>query len=245
MKLTIVNEQPRYSRPKLIEPPALGYVYMAAAVDPPRRIPRPGRSARRTALLTRLKSLARQLEDHQEVVKATVYRAIVIPPPSGDARRAARLARFDVAVLVETTSPEAIGEVQATEPYKLLLEAMTDAAEDLYVMTARCIRRIGDVDKTRQGLFLFNHFVAEDPEVALQVWDHLAGWFQVETGLDNSTLLEPIGDADYVFVNHARWDISLPTFMLRQFAKPSFYSYVLANLRANRTGSMPVLYRLA
>ena len=53
------------------------------------------------------------------------------------------------------------------------------------------------------------------------------------------------GDADYVFVNHARWDDSLPRFMVRQMAKPSFFTYMLANLRANRTGAMPVLYRLA
>ena len=65
--------------------------------------------------------------------------------------------------LVETTRPEVIDEVQGTEPDKLLLEAVTDAAEDVHVMAARCPKRIGDVDKTRPGLFLFNHFVAEDP----------------------------------------------------------------------------------
>ena len=112
-------------------------------------------------------------------------------------------------------------------------------------MTARCPKRIGDVDKTCQGLFLFNYFVADDAGVALQLWDYLAGWYAVETGLDNSTLLEPLGDADYVFVNHARWDHSLPHFMLRQLTKPSFRTYMLANLQANRTGAMPILYRLA
>ena len=33
--------------------------------------------------------------------------------------------------------------------------------------------------------------------------------------------------------------------MLEQFAKPSIRSYVRANLLANRTLAMPVLYRLA
>ena len=72
-----------------------------------------------------------------------------------------------------------------------------------------------------------------------------AGWYPAETGLDNSTLLEPIGDADYVFVNHARWDVGLVRFALHQFTKPSFRSCVLANLLVNRTGSMPVLYHRA
>jgi hypothetical protein len=94
-------------------------------------------------------------------------------------------------------------------------------------------------------LFLFNYFVAEDTEVALELWDYLAGWYSVETGLDNSTLLEPIDKTDYAFVNHARWDYGAPRFAFHQFSKPSFRSYVLANLETNKTGSMPILYRLA
>jgi hypothetical protein len=193
-----------------------------------------------------MKSLARELEHLGPVEQATVYRAVVVAPPSGYAKqRATRLARYDVVVLVETTSPEMNGEVQAAEPYKLLVEALRDAARDVHMMAARCVKRVGDVDKTRQGLFLFNFFVADDPAVALQLWDYLAGWYAVETGLRNSTVLEPLGQADYVFVNHARWDYGLPRFLLHQLAKPSFRTYMLANLRANRTGAMPILYRLA
>lgn len=246
MELKIVNPKPRYGRAPLIEPPPLGYIQVAAAVEPPSRGPLPGRSPRKQALLATLKSLARQLERLETVEKATVYRAILVPPPAGYAKeKASHVARHDVVLLIETTSPEVIDEVQRTEPYKLALEAVTGATSDVLVMTARCVRRIGDVDKTRQGLFLFNYFVADDPEVALELWDYLAGWYVVETGLRNSTLLAPIGDADYVFVNHARWDESLPRFMVRQMAKPSFFTYMLANMRANRTGAMPLLYRLA
>lgn len=64
-------------------------------------------------------------------------------------------------------------------------------------------------------------------------------------GAEVAALLEPIDKADYVFVNHARWDSSLPRVMLEQFLKPTFWTYVLANLRANRVGAMPSLYRLA
>jgi len=247
MDLEIVNPQPKYQKVTLIEPPPLGYIHVAAAVDPPRgRTPFPGKNPQKAALLTQLQSLARQLERLGTVERATVYRAILVAPPAGYAKQqAAHVARYDVVVLIETTSPEVLGEVQAAEPNKLLVQAVTEAASDVHVMTARCPKRIGDVDKTCQGLFLFNYFVADDAGVALQLWDYLAGWYAVETGLDNSTLLEPLGDADYVFVNHARWDDSLPRFMLRQFAKPSFRSQVPGRMRANHIGAMPLLYRLA
>jgi hypothetical protein len=247
MDLEIVNPQPRYTRVTLIEPPSLGYIHVAAAVDPPRgRIPFPGNSRQKAALLTRLRSLTRQLERLGAVERATVYRAVLVAPPAGYARQqATHVARYDVVALIEATSPEVLGEVQATQPYKLLVQAVTEAAKDTHVMTARCVRRVGDVDKTRQGLFLFNYFVADDDAVALRLWDYLAGWYAVEMGLGNSTVLAPLGDADYAFVNHARWDDSLPRFVLRQLTKPSFRTYMLANLRANRTGAMPILYRLA
>ena len=81
----------------------------------------------------------------------------------------------------------------------------------------------------------------------LELFDYLAGWYEIETGLDNSTLLVPLESekSDYAAINHARWDASLPGFALRQFAKKSFRSYVLANLKANHVAAMPVLYRLA
>jgi hypothetical protein len=42
-------------------------------------------------------------------------------------------------------------------------------------------------------------------------WDYLAGWYQVETGLDNSTVLAPLeGEAtNFIIISHARWDGSL------------------------------------
>src|SRR6185437_10141782 len=49
----------------------------------------------------------------------------------------------------------------------------------------------------------------------------LSGWYEAETGLDNSTLLAPLegGQSDYVMINHARGDGSLPVFMARQLPK--------------------------
>ena len=244
MELAIVNPSPKWPSATLREPLPYGYIHVAAVVEPPRQPgpPFPGRSERKRALLARLKALAAALERLEPVVRATVYRAVLVPPIGDEAPHPAR---FDVAVLIETGSPNEIGEVQMAEPYRQLVEALHAAAGDVHVMAARNARLIADVDKSRPGIFLFNHFTADDPQVALELWDRLAGWYAVETGLENSTLLQPIGDADYIFVNHARWDRSLPRLLLEQFGKRSFWTYVRANLRANRTVAMPVLYRLA
>jgi hypothetical protein len=186
------------------------------------------------------------------VAKVTVYEAVAIPPfnrfPYVSERiDRIRLPRFDVVVLVETTSPDVIRAVQATAPYRALVEALQANARRMHVIAARNAKRIGDVDKSRQGLFLFNYFVADDAELALRLWDHLSGWYEVETGLDNSTLLVPLeGEgSDYLAINHARWDQSLPRFLSSQLLKKSFRTFVQANLAANRVGAMPVLYRLA
>jgi SRSO17 transposase len=90
---TLVNPQPKYQPVKLIEPPPLGYIHVGAAVAPPvGRIPRPGSSPNKKALLARLKNLRHQLETLPEVVRATVYRGILIPPPGGYAKLLGRVA---------------------------------------------------------------------------------------------------------------------------------------------------------
>jgi hypothetical protein len=247
MDATIVNPQPKYRRAPLLEPGPAGYLHVAALVAPPLGpTPLPRRSRRRAALLSGLKTMAAGLEQHPAVTRATVYRAALVPPTGADARRlTARPARYDVAVLVQTASVGMAGEVEEDPRFGDLVAAVAAAASEHRLMRARCLRRIGDVDRTRPGLFLFNYFAAKDPGVALDLWDHLAGWYAAETGLDNSTLLGPVGPDDYVFVNHARWDLPLAALAARMFAKRSFYSYVLANLHANDTAAMPILYRLA
>jgi hypothetical protein len=244
--LQIVNPRPRYRPVPLVEPPVAGYLHIAAAVDPPTGPPFVRKSDRRERLIGTLASLAGSLAAEQNVTRATVYRGLVVPPPTGPARdKAPHVARYDVAVLVEATSPAVLKELRDSPRCQEMVEAVRESSEDVHIMDAECVKCVGDVDKSRQGLMLFNYFVAEDPEVALELWDYLADWYRIETGLDNSTLLAPIGAADYVFVNHARWDYSLPRFMLNQFAKPSFFSYVQANMKANRVGAMPILYRMA
>jgi hypothetical protein len=247
MQLQILGPQARYPRARLVDPPSRGYLHLGAVVEPPRgRAPVTRTSSTKAALLDRLKSLARQAEQVEAVEKVTVFKAVVLPPAFGYAKRPdVHQARYDVVALLKTSSPDDLGKAQASEAYQALHDAMAGAARDQCVLAARCAKSLGDVDKTRPGLFSFNYFVADDVDVALELWEWLTGWYVAETGLDNSALLQPIGDADYAFVNHARWDYGLGRFLLRQFAKPSFRSYVQTNLLVNRTGAMPGLYHLA
>jgi hypothetical protein len=208
------------------EPLPYGYVYVGMTVDPPGRAPFVRRSAKRDEALEKLKSVAGQLEALEEVVRATVYRAVLIPPIEG-------APRFDVTVLVEITSPEEISGVQTSEPYRQL-----DAD---FVMGARNSRRIGDTEENMSGTFLFNHFTAEDPERALEAWESLTGWYLTKTGVDNSTLLQPIGEAPYAFVNYVRLPRGPVRFMLDQLTRPSFHTFVRTKLRANGMAALPLL----
>jgi hypothetical protein len=247
--LHLVHPDPKYGRAPLVEPTTLGYILIGAQVQP-RPAPFVPNSRDKTALLTRLQSVARQLAQLDAVERVTVYDAVAFAPPSAYVRaqgNAIHIPRFDVVVLVETQSPAAARDIQTTGAYQALINALATQASQMYVVAARNVKRIADVDKTRPGVFLFNYFVADDPEVALDLWDYLAGWYTAEAGLDNSTLLVPLeGErSDYLAINHARWDGSLLGLFLRQLTSSSFRTYMLANLDANRVGAMPVLYRLA
>jgi hypothetical protein len=78
------------------------------------------------------------------------------------------------------------------------------------------------------------------------VFDYTAGWFQDETGLDNSELVLPLTQegARYTMINHARWN-RLTDILPSLLFKPSFPRYVLKHFEVNRTAAMPILYRLA
>ena len=253
-ELKIVNSDSKYQPIRLIEPTTLGYIHVAAEVGPPRlpfRLPFVPTGREKSELIGRLKELSRQLEQLDAVETVTIFDAIAIAPVRSaylkDRGDSVHPPRFDIVVLIETTSPTTAREVQSTRPYQELLDALKRHARDMHVIAARNAKRVDDVDKTRQGTFLFNYFVADDANVMLELWDYLAGWYAVETGLDNSTLLVPLeGEhSDYLAINNARWDESLPGVMFRQLSKKSFWTYVLGNLEANRVGSMPILYRLA
>src|SRR5919204_5283406 len=136
MELKIVNPDPAYATVNLVEPATRGYIHVAAEVRPRRllrslqRLPA-GRE--KSALIGRLTELARQLEDLEAVEKVTIFDAVAIAPARSaylkERGDAIRVPRFDVVVLIETTSPAVIREVQSTPLYEALLAALQSQAK--------------------------------------------------------------------------------------------------------------------
>ncbi|MQA27074.1 MAG: hypothetical protein GEU94_16785 [Micromonosporaceae bacterium] len=229
-----------YPHATFTDPTPYGYVHAGFTVDPPRRAPVVRRSKARDNTMARLAALARRFDDLPQVVKATVFRAIFMPPIKG-------APRFDVVLLVRTTSPEVISDVQASEPYA---ELGADS-----VITAYNSRRIGatepfapDVtdagaDAFTSASYLFNHFTAPDPDQAVTAWESLTGWYLAKTGVDNSTLLRPDDSAPYAVINYVRLPDNPPRFLLNQLLRPSFITFVRATLRENGMAALPVFFK--
>jgi hypothetical protein len=137
-------------------------------------------------------------------------------------------------------------EVDAHPPFRPLEARVHEDAGHVYVVTASDAKRLGAVDHTRDGVFLFNYFFADSAAQNLAVWETTAAWFQRETGLDNSTVLMPTRPelSEYTLINHCRWNRLMDVLPSLVF-KRSFRDSVLAQFDANDTAPMPVLYKLA
>ncbi|MFT4620316.1 MAG: hypothetical protein ACI9KS_001873 [Sulfitobacter sp.] len=89
-------------------------------------------------------------------------------------------------------------------------------------------------------------FYADSLDINLQVWNYTAGWFQDQTGLNNSTVLLPneISDMPYTIINHCRWD-GLRDILPALLFNKSFRPFVLNNFEKNNSAAMPILYQLS
>lgn len=239
MEYEIAHPDARYTPPRFAAAPDAGYLHVAASVAPPGRVPFVRRHAARDALLAQLAALEAEITRLPEVTQVSAFRAILLPPA-----RTGHLARYDVVMLIQTRGVNDLQAVRAAAPVERMLGAIGEVARQMHVMAARCVRFLGPVDHSRQGLFLFNHFTGANTAAAIGVWEHLAAWYAAETGLGNSTLLAPTGASEFVLVNHARWEIGPLRLALAQLSTPTFRSYVQANLRDHDLHAMPVLYRL-
>jgi len=243
----VVNEHGSFPAVTLVPPSRSRYLHLAAQIDS--RPPFLPSSAKKHGVLERCRVACERLRTQPGVLDARVFDAIVVPPGRGElvreSARGVRDARYDVVVLVECDE-RAVGAVRAGATWCALERAVRQHASAVHFMEATNVRRIGAVDHERPGVFLFDYFCADSVERNLQVWKDTAGWFQAETGLDNSMVLLPLGreKSEYSLVNHCRWD-SLGAILPSLFLKRSFRKYVLQSFHANNVAAMPVLYRLA
>ncbi|MGJ3260429.1 MAG: hypothetical protein ACFE0S_12580 [Rhodospirillales bacterium] len=246
----------------MIQPPnTFGYIHLAAEVERPHPL-RPN-SAHKKALLASLRNAADDLvKTFPDLVRrADLFDAFVIPPGSAEGRAVieksgydVHVAAFDVVLLLECANPDAAQAVRGSPEFGAIAEMLGDAATHTHCVAARNAKRIAEVDRDRDGIFLFNYFHAADidakgakgVEILLAVWEYTAGWWTKKANLDNSTPLQPLdGEAsDYSLVNHCRWD-RLIDILPHLIFRPTLKKFVLANFTANDIVAMPVLYRLA
>lgn len=251
--LDVVNTHLDFPRVSLVQPTDSRYVHLAATIDKPLFSFLPvytSDSDEKQALVADCKRLCEDLTGAIGVVDATVFTALMRPPGRGDylkqTDQSVHIADFDVAVLIEIENDTALQRVEQNPTYLELESTLKDGAKSFHRVSGTEERRIGPVDHDSNGVFLFNYFFAEDTERNLQVWEYTSGWFQAETGLDNSTLIVP-DDSDhseYAIINHCRWD-SLRDILPALLFKRSFRTYVLSNFAANNVAPMPILYKLA
>lgn len=247
--MKIVNGHLKYPKASLMKCNDYGYIHVAAEVEKPIG-PFPRSSERKRNVLVQSKEIAYRLRELPYVRSVNVFEALVIPPGRGkllEKRKGkVHLAQFDVVVLIETNGKAATQQVQEHPLFDELFKLISSNSTYIHKVAATNIRRIAEVDKSKQGVFLFNYFYADDVKELLPVWEYTAGWFEVKTELNNSTLLLPEEgeQSQYGLINHCRWDrLSdiIPDLMFR----PTFRKYVLDNFETNGIAAMPILYKLA
>jgi hypothetical protein len=246
--LVRLPDRGKYSKAIFIDPIDSGYILIAAAIDRRSFFGFLWESPRKRRLLRELRPLVATIEG-DGVEEATLLKALLVPPGRGaylKERPDADNARFDLAILVRTRDIATASRLLQSVALENILVRIRPIASDTYTMLGSNIRRIGSVDHRRPGIFLFNYFFAASEKQNLEVFDYTAGWFQQETGLDNSELMRPLMQegARYTVINHARWN-RLTDVLPSLLFKPSFPKYVLKHFEANRTAAMPILYRLA
>ena len=226
----------------LIEPSRSGFVQLAVSAGgwplPPALPSRQRSDARR-----RLHAIADFVRGRFDVREAIVFTAFVRPPGGGNA---ATEVTYDLVLLIETDNPESAERLVASSEWKALASPVIESARDHLLFVASNLRRISPVDHSRGGVFLFNYFSAPDVASNLHAWQYTAGWFQQQTGLDNSTVLEPMAASStpFTLINHCRWDRLVDVLPKLVLAR-SFTTFVLRIFEENGVKPRPLLYRIS
>lgn len=203
-------------------------------------------NAKRADLHRALAAPRESLSAVTAVRSVSVFEAVLFAPGSLDrfAPRGAggRPARFDSLIVVETDSPAASESVVEHKAFVDLMTVVRDAGSYADYQVWENTKKIDDVDRGREGVFLFKFFFAEDPQELRDIWDHTAGWWLKYGKMVNSELLRPCGASDYALMNNARWDEMRPA--AEALRHPSYWDFVLANIDAQRATAMPGWYRM-
>lgn len=247
--LKIVNAHLKFPKVHLFPPNKSGYLLLALEVDNkgPLFLTE---SKKKKQLLKKAKELLKAIEGIDYVSETVLFKARFFPPGQGGFIKKrvdqVHIAKYDVVILIETDEYLDLDKLKQEVDVIQLENLASDNSTHLHMATAKNIRKMGDVDHDKQGVFLFNFFYADNVDQNLKIWEYTAGWFEDQTGLNNSTLLRTQENDDrlYSVINHCRWD-KLSDVLPSLIFKPTFKSYVLANFEANNTAPIPILYKLA
>lgn len=191
--INIVNQDLQFRKVSLVEPTGHFYLHIATEVDKSFLPFFLTTSLKKKKLIDQCKQFCRKILKENNIVSAVVFKAQLIPPGQGkfieQRKEIVHIAKFDVAVLIEATTLEAINDIKNSDAFKLLNTAVQKASTFSHIITATNVKYINSVDHNKQGVFLFNYFFGDSLQQNLGVWEYTAGWFQQETGLDNSTVL--------------------------------------------------------
>ena len=227
-----------WTKARLVEPLPSGFVHLSISAGGwpiPPALP----SGRRRRARKRLHELAAAIGN--DVIDATVFTALVRAPGG---REAAAEVAYDLVLLVETSSVERARELVSSTTWRSRVDPLIQTSSAHLEFVASNIQRMASVDHSRRGVFLFNYFSAPTVEANLFAWQYTAGWFQDQTGLDNSTVLEPEDDGPFSLVNHCRWDHLADVMPKLVFAR-SFREFVLRVFDENRVKPRPLLFRIS
>lgn len=247
--ISIAHPKLTFDKVSLVEPSGHHYLLLAAEID---TSPLPFflfTSTKKKELLKYSKSVCREIEHIDGVVSAVVFKASLIPPGKGkllEERPEVHIAKYDVVVLIEVENESIAENIKSNKLYKDLEKKISEAANNTLYLSASNVKKIESVDHEKQGVFLFNFFYADDVQQNIGIWEYTAGWFQQETGLDNSTVLLPENPepSGYKVINHCRWD-SFSNILPSLIFKKTFKTYVLDNFYENNVAAIPILYKLA
>jgi len=247
--MKIVNSHLQYPKAELISPNSKGYIHIGVEID---YSPFPfflSTSKKKKEIISRANETVKEIRALGGVEVVSLFQAVIMPPARqsylDSIKDKIHVAKFDVAILIETENIDSAKNLRENQKLNQLIEYFEKNASYTHVTVLENAKRINEVDKSRQGIFLFNYFFAEDTNELLPVWEYTAGWFTTNAGLDNSTLLMPLQgyDSKYGVINHCRWD-KLSYILPKLIFKKTIRSYVTANFIANKIASMPILYKL-
>jgi hypothetical protein len=248
--INIVNKHLHFPQVSLKEPLGSGFIVIAAEVD--KKTSFWGESKAKKTLISELKTLQSNLENDDNILETTLFKASLFPPGrDGEYIKKRKQSKsfhiaYDIVLLIELKSIEKIKELKTSKGFVEIIDKIEKSSTYHFIFNAKNLRRIDSVNHKKKGVFLFNFFVAESKEQNLGIWEYTAGWFQDQTNLNNSTLFDSIDPQQdtYSVINHCRWDSFLDILPSLIFKK-TFKTYVLENFAANDVAAIPILYKLA